>query len=272
LLQAFLRHYNGGEEGFRFFVAAGRQFHAAECGLQSTLSASTMPDQPQSERFKAEMPEIPGVAGSPSARQPLTANPAVLLVAGLLGVLLICFLGYRLLVRPKHTEAPSAATPPQLEVPAPAADPSAALPRSTAGAPDVATVAEMAKPWTTKDFFFANRLTDRNIPALLVRLPTGSATQPEGYWAFAMSAPFGTCQLEYLQDMAKLKNEYDFQSAKHPMVGNPCSRTVFDPLKMASVPGDMWVRGAVVQGSDLRPPLSIEIKIEAKSIQAVRME
>ena len=231
-----------------------------------------MSDQPESQRFKAEMPEIPGVAASPGARQPLNANPAVLLVGGLLGVLLICFLGYRLLVHPKHAEAPSAAAPPQLEVPAPAVDPSAALPRSTAAAPDVATVAEMAKPWTTKDFFFANRLTDRDIPALLVRLPTGSATQPEGYWALAMSAPFGNCQLEYLSDMEKLKTEYDFRGTKHPMVGNPCSRTVFDPLKMASVPGDVWVRGAVVQGSDLRPPLSIEIKIAAKSIQAVRME
>jgi hypothetical protein len=231
-----------------------------------------MPDQPQSERFKAEMPEIPGVAGASGARQPLTANPAVLLVGGLLGVLLICFLGYRLLLHPKHTEAPVAPAPPQLEVPAPAADPSASLPRSTAAAPDIATVAEMVKPWSTKDFFFVNRLTDRNIPALLIRLPTGSATQPEGYWAFAMSAPFGNCQIEYLPDMEKLNTEYDFRGAKHPMVGNPCSRTVFDPLKMASVPGNVWVRGAIVQGSDLRPPLSIEIKIEAKSIQAVRME
>jgi hypothetical protein len=231
-----------------------------------------MPHQPQSERFKAEMPEIPGVSGEPSSPRPLSANPAVLLVVGLLAVLFVCFLGSRWLLRAKHTEAPAAATPPQLEVPAPAADPSAALPRATAAAPDVATVAEMAKPWTTKDFFFVNRLTDRNIPALLIRLPTGTATQPEGYWAFAMSAPFGNCQLEYLQDMDKLKSDYDFRGVKHPMVGNPCSRTVFDPLKMASVPGDVWVRGAVVQGSDLRPPLSIEIKIAAKSIQAVRME
>jgi hypothetical protein len=231
-----------------------------------------MPDQPQSERFKAEMPEIPGVSAEPSSPRPLSANPAVLLVVGLLAVLLVCFLGSRWLLRTKHAEAPAAATPPQLEVPAPAADPSAALPRATATAPDIASVAEMAKPWTTKDFFFANRLTDRDIPALLVRLPTGSATQADGYWAFAMSAPFGNCQLEYLQDMEKLKSEYDFRGVKHPMVGNPCSRTVFDPLKMTSVPGNAWVRGAIVQGSDLRPPLSIEIKIEAKSIQAVRME
>jgi hypothetical protein len=32
------------------------------------------------------------------------------------------------------------------------------------------------------------------------------------------------------------------------------------------------VRGAIVQGSDLRPPLGIELKVQGKNIQAVRME
>jgi hypothetical protein len=32
------------------------------------------------------------------------------------------------------------------------------------------------------------------------------------------------------------------------------------------------VRGAIVQGSDLRPPLAIELKVKGKTIQAVRME
>jgi hypothetical protein len=57
------------------------------------------------------------------------------------------------------------------------------------------------------------------------------------------------------------------------MVGNPCSRTVFDPLKTANLPGaSVWVRGSIVQGSDLRPPLGIEIKVDGKKILAVRTE
>ena len=56
------------------------------------------------------------------------------------------------------------------------------------------------------------------------------------------------------------------------MVGNPCSHSVFDPTKMTNLPGNVWVRGAIVQGSDLRPPLGIEVKIEGKDIFAVRME
>ena len=56
------------------------------------------------------------------------------------------------------------------------------------------------------------------------------------------------------------------------MVGNPCSRTVFDPLRLGTVPGNVIVRGAIAQGSDLRPPLGIELKIKGKNILAVRME
>jgi len=32
------------------------------------------------------------------------------------------------------------------------------------------------------------------------------------------------------------------------------------------------VRGAIVQGSDIRPPLGIELNVQGKTIQAVRME
>lgn len=230
-----------------------------------------MPEGSQSDRYKAEMPQIPGVAPGVAARRQ-GINPAVLLVSGLLGVLVICFMGARLLMHPKRAETPAALAPAQIEVPAPAADPSAAMPRATERAPEVATLSEMAKPWSSKDFFFVNRLTGENIPALLIRLPSGSGSQSENYWALAMNSPFGNCKMEYLTDLDKIKNDYDFHVAKHPMVGNPCSRTVFDPLKMMTVPGDVWVRGGIVQGSDLRPPFGIEVKIEGKDILAVRME
>jgi hypothetical protein len=172
----------------------------------------------------------------------------------------------------KHKEAPPPAPPAQIEVPAPAVDTTPAVPRATSANPEIATVAEMSKPWTSKDFFFINSITNESVAAVLIRLSSGSAAQAEGYWAFAITAPFGNCKLEYLQDIAKLTNEYDFHGAKHPMVGNPCSRTVFDPLKMSNIPGNIWVRGGIAQGSDLRPPLGIQIQIQGKNILAVRME
>jgi hypothetical protein len=231
-----------------------------------------MTDQPQSERFKAEMPDIPGVAAGGASHQAMAANPTLRLVAGLAIVLFVCLFGARWLLRSKHAEAPPAALPPQIEVPAPAVDPTASMPRATAAAPEIATVTEMVKPWTSKSFFFVNHLTGESVPALLIRLSSGSASQVDGYWALETNVPFGTCKLEYITDLDRLINDYDFRTARHPMIGNPCSRSVFDPLKMSEIPGNFWVRGSLVQGSDVRPPLGIELQIQGKNILAVRME
>lgn len=230
-----------------------------------------MPDQPPPERYKAEMPQIPGVSPEGSRRSALY-NPAVRMVGALLAVLLVVFFGARWLLRPKHSEPPPADPPPQLEVPSPAPDPNAALPHVTQQDPGVASLAEMAQPWSSKQFFMRNGLTGENIPALLIRLPGSSGSQPNGYWALSMNAPYGDCKLEYIKDLAKLKNDYGFRAARHPMVGNPCSRALYDPLKLSNLPGGVWVRGAIVQGSDIRPPLGIELNVQGKTIQAVRME
>ena len=117
-----------------------------------------------------------------------------------------------------------------------------------------------------------NGLTGESVSAMLIRLPAGSATQPSSYWAFTLNAAYGNCQLEYITDLAKLKADYGFRAPKHPMVGNPCSRTLFDPLKLTNLPGNFLVRGAIVQGSDLRPPLGIEVDIQGKNILAMRSE
>jgi hypothetical protein len=230
-----------------------------------------MTDQPPSERFKTEMPQIPGVAG-PGAR-PAGTNPAVKLVIGLLAVLLVVFVGARWALGPKHIAPKLAEGHPELEVPSPAPDPSTLLPHASDADPGIANVAEMAKPWTSKDFYIKNSLSGENVPAMLIRLPMGSASQASGYWAFSINAPFGNCKLEYITDLARLKNDYDFRGARHPMVGNPCSRTVFDPLKTTNLPGTgAIVTGAIVQGSDLRPPLGVEIAVKDKKILAVRTE
>jgi hypothetical protein len=230
-----------------------------------------MLDQSPPDRYKAEMPEIPGVSAS-SSRRSILENPALRMVGALLLVLLVVFVSARWILRPKHSELPIAEPPPQIEVPSPAPDPNAALPHATQQNPGIASVEEMAKPWSSKQFFIRNALSGENVQGLLIRLPVGSATQETGYWAFSMNAPYGDCQLEYVTDLEKLRNDYDFKAAKHPMVGNPCSRTIYDPTKLTNLPGDVWVRGAIVQGSDLRPPLGIELKVQGKTIQAIRME
>src|SRR6267378_1647894 len=129
-----------------------------------------MTDQPPSDRFKTEMPQIPGVSG-PGPRSATAPNPAVKLVIGLLAVLLVVFLGARWALRPKRAEPRSAALQPQIEVPAPAPDPDTLLPHATPADPGIADVTEMAKPWSSKEFFIRNRLSGENIPGFLIRLP-----------------------------------------------------------------------------------------------------
>lgn len=228
-----------------------------------------MPEQPPSDRFKADMPQIPGVSspGTP----PASRDSSLKLGIGLLAVLLVVFLGARWALHPRQGET-SVADQPQIEVPTPAPDPTTLMPHATQASPGIANIEEMAKPWSSRQFFIRNELSGENIPAMLIRLPTGSASQAGGYWAFSVSSPYGDCRLEYVTDLAKLKTDYGFSAAKHPMVGNPCSRTVFDPLKMTNLPGDFFVRGGIVQGSDLRPPLGVEIRVRGKDILAIRTE
>jgi hypothetical protein len=230
-----------------------------------------MPDPsspPPSERFKAEMPQIPGVSEPQATKRSVSGGPW-LVITGLLGVLIAVFVGGRLLSKPKRMEAPP--PPPQIEVPVPAPDLTASIPIATEEAPVVAIISDF-KPWRSKAFMFHNRQTGENVPALIVRLPIGSAAQSAGYWSFAMRPAYGSCQLDYIEDLETLKTDYGYHQARHPMVGNPCSRSLYDPLKYAPLPGNVLARGAIVQGSDLRPPLSIEIRLKGKNILATRME
>jgi hypothetical protein len=221
--------------------------------------------------LKAEMPQIPGVGGS-GPRKP-SSNPLLPLIIGLAVLGIVLIVAVRWFSRSKPGEQPTVEQAPQIEVPPPPPDPNAALPHATETDPVIGSIADFAKPWTSANFFIRNKLTGENIPATIVRLPGGSATSPTGYWAFSRKAPYGNCLLEYVSDLDKLRNDYDFKHANHPLVGNPCSRTLYDPLKTSSLPPDnIWIRGAIVQGSDIRPPFGVEIKIQGKQILAIRSE
>jgi serine/threonine protein kinase len=136
--------------------------------------------------------------------------------------------------------------------------------------PEIATVSELAQPWSSRRFFFRSLTQSKYVPALIIRLP-GPAAQSKSYWAFSLEAPFNQCQFEYIDDVAKLSSDYGFK-AEHPMVVNPCSRTVFDPLQLKEVPGNILVRGAIVQGYDPRPPYGIEVRVSGNQIHALAME
>jgi len=234
-----------------------------------------MPDDPQTpanDRFKAEMPQIPGVGGAVASGGPQRGT--LLIAVGLAAVLLAMVVGGHLLWKTKKRSDPTPATVAQIDIPADTstAAPDLTIPVATEMSPVVAVVGELARPWDSRQFSFRNGTTGETVPALLIRLPGGSAAQTAGYWAFGLKEAYGRCQLEYVADLTKLKTDYGFRGASHPMVGNPCSRTVYDPLKYGAIGGNVLARGAIVQGTDLRPPLGIEVKIKGKDILAVRME
>lgn len=130
----------------------------------------------------------------------------------------------------------------------------------------VASTEDLSKAWSAKRFLFRALLSTDPAPAMVVRLPG------EQYWGFSLREPFGGCELAYVTDLQKLRTDYGFR-ASHPMVVDPCNRTIYDLLEYA--PGDPeggLVRGAIVQGGGFRPPLAIEIRIEGKEVRAVRSE
>lgn len=128
----------------------------------------------------------------------------------------------------------------------------------------VATAAELEKPWSSRAFTYRDPVTGQQVPALVVHLPRG------GYWGISMIEPFGTCQLEYVTSLDRLRTVYDFE-ADHPMVGDPCNHAVFDLMQYGDI-STAEVRGALVHGMGVRPPLAIEIEQHGNQILAVKME
>jgi hypothetical protein len=103
------------------------------------------------------------------------------------------------------------------------------------------------------------------VEAIAVRLPG------KGFWGFALQEPFGRCKLEFVTDLGKLANQYGYRSS-HPMVVNPCNNTIYDPLQVGPLGNGVWVRGQIVKGGGLRPPMSIDVLEKGQSIVADRME
>jgi hypothetical protein len=237
-----------------------------------------MPDPKKPDPFKPQQPSIPGVSpsagtlGREAAETPQPSEPSqhtspqplAWIVAAVVAAVIIAGVLYKMRSSPEKTEQPvadaSVVVPP---IDRTVAKPAESLP--TAPGP-VATTEEMAKPWSAKRFMFRDPVTDQPVPAMVVRLPRGD------YWGFSLRAPFGTCELEYVTDLEMLQTKYQFR-AEHPMVIDPCNQTIYDLLRYGGgASNDSLVRGEMVQGPGIRPPIAIEIRTQGKQVVAVRME
>lgn len=154
--------------------------------------------------------------------------------------------------------APVAAQPVTAAIPAPP-KPTEKLPVAPGA---VATISQMKEPWSTRKFLY--HYSDGTVgPALLVHL------HGDNYWAFSLREPLGNCELE-LASVDRLRDYYQLY-AKYPMVGDPCSRTVYDLTRYGNGPNGL-VRGAIVAGTGSRPPLAIEVEVQGEKIVASRSE
>lgn len=231
--------------------------------------SETKPSENKFDRFHPNMPSIPGVSNdSPkAARGPSGMDMQLLLQIGGMAaaVVLIGAVIYWWAMGRSRGAAKSSADSDVAEQVAPT--PPAPIPVAPVheGPTVAASVDELSKPWAAKKFTFANSLTQENIDAMVIRLPAGSL------WAFSLQVPFSRCELEYVTDLATLASQYRY-TASHPMVVSPCDGTVYDPLKIGPLGGNTWARGEIVQGSGLRPPLSIDVKVSGRSIVADSIE
>jgi len=238
-----------------------------------------MPDEKKADPFKPQQPVIPGVAprteaakpepppelqdAEPPAQKSVPPQAKLIAIAGAAVLILVVgliFWGRSSSRRPEPASDDSTVAS-QPAPPAPKAAPSEPMGPGTIG-----NVSEFSKPWSSKRFQYHSMITGQYEPAMVVHLPHGE------YWGFSLIEPFGNCQLEFVTDIARLKSDYGYR-ADHPMVGDPCNHTVFDLLRYG--PGastDDLVRGVIVQGSGIRPPMAIEIKVQGSDVVAGRSE
>jgi hypothetical protein len=240
-----------------------------------------MPEDKKLDPFKPQQPSIPGVAPrteNPAAEPPPAPEYPVapsrqqaqpprftLIVTASAGVLILLIglivWGRSSSRKPVPVSADTSAAAQPAEAPAQKAAPSEPM-----GPGIIASVSELSKPWAAKHFQYHDFVTGQYEPAMVVHLPHGE------YWGFSLIEPFGSCHLEFITDLDKLKSDYGYR-ADHPMIGNPCNRTVYDLLRYGGgASTDDLVRGVIVQGNGIRPPMAIEIKVQGSDVVAGRAE
>jgi hypothetical protein len=237
-----------------------------------------MPDEKKVDPFKPQQPVIPGVPPESQKRAtraekasssdapvapsalPAPANKPLLWVGVAAGVVLVA----AGIAWWAHGSSARSAPPVVTEAPPEPAPPPKPVAQLPFGPGQIARAEDLSKPWSSSKFIFRSPYTVEDVPAIAVRLPGGEL------WAISLREPYGTCDLEYVTDLEQLRTRYHYE-AEHPMVVNTCSRAVFDLARYGNGPNGL-VRGAIVKGTAVRPPIGIEVKKQGAWIEAVRIE
>jgi hypothetical protein len=226
------------------------------------------PDQPRipgvADARAREKPPVPAAAAQPAAAPRLLPfrMPPLWITLSVAGALV---LGGAIAWWSHGTSAKEPDPVAVADPPAAVVEPAKPVEKLAVAPGEVATTEELAKPWSSKRFVYRDPVTHAEVPAIVVHLPGGA------YWGFSLREPFGTCEMEFVTDLNRLATTYNYRT-DHPMVGDPCNRTVFDLLRYGNNPDGLLVRGAIAQGGAVRPPVAIEIRARGKQIVAVKME
>jgi hypothetical protein len=226
-------------------------------------TVSQPPAPPAQRKTAPEMPSIPGVKHArPRAHIQLKPLLTVILAA------LVCASGFALWLSYRHhadlNAAAGGASPFDRSTSNTSSNKKADTEPNTIG-----TLYELAAPWSSKKFLFVDPRTHQGVPAMVIHLP-GPPAEPS-FWAFALTNPLSRCQLQYVTDLSTLSHRFVY-SATHPMVISDCEGILYDPLKMATLPDGSWVRGDIVNGAGIRPPIAIQVEVRGRDIVADRME
>lgn len=229
------------------------------------MTPRTLRQRPTSSaesKMTPEMPRIPGVLQTPP-RAPLQLKP---LIAVILAALL-CASGFALWLSHRRHANLDASAPSGAPISAVSDAPSAT--KADTEPSTIGTLYELAQPWSSKTFLFIDPKTQQGVPAMVIHLP-GPPAEPS-FWAFALSNPLSHCQLQYVTDLSALSLRFAYPAA-HPMVVSDCDGILYDPLKMATLPNGSWVRGELVRGVGIRPPIAIQVEVRGRDVIAKRME
>jgi len=224
---------------------------------------------PSKAKFKSEMPNIPGVAGaSSSKKQTISMNWRSAALA--IGAFLILGGGSAWLMNRITHHDTAAATPLLQPSPPPAELPAAPVSR-TGTSNEIGTIDELSAPWAAKKFTYTRPLNHEQVPAIAIRLPGANGHTTASFWVILLRAPFGQCQMEYVIDTNQISDRFNF-NASHPMIADPCSGALYDPMRMGTLPNGSWARGEIVHGSGFRPPMQVEIHLDGNKLIAGRAE
>jgi arsenite oxidase small subunit len=115
-------------------------------------------------------------------------------------------------------------------------------------AKSVASLAELAKPWSAVRFTLPDADGDQE-PCIVIRLPEG------GWYASSLICTHNKCEIIYVQDPSNARNSFDVDVTT-PILACPCHFSVFDLVR----------HGQVIKGPAPSPPFQLKVEVRDNNV------